>query len=242
MTEFITILEIIGTIAFSVSGALISCGAGLDIFGVVFVGCITAFGGGMLRDILLGNSPPLIFSNHIIFIVAVLSSIVVFVAAYVNKEKFNLFRSKIECVNNYFDAVGLAAFSVTGAEVGFVGGYSDNILVIVVVGMITGVGGGIIRDILIDTTPYVFKKHVYALASVFGSLLYYFLRRFFDDVSLASAFAMFSVIIIRILATKYCWRLPKVVVSPNNEYNNKNTNVDKPDNKCHSNNISEEIN
>lgn len=217
MTEFITILEILGTIAFSVSGALIASGAGLDIFGVVFVGCITAFGGGMARDILLGITPPMIFSNYTIFVIAVLSTIVVFMSAYANKEKFTIFKSKIDYVNNFFDAVGLAAFSVTGAEVGFIEGYSDNVLVITVVGMITGIGGGIMRDILIDTTPYVFKKHIYALASVFGSLLYYFLRRFFDNISLASAFAMFSVIIIRILATKYCWSLPKAVTSSGNK-------------------------
>lgn len=217
MTEFITLLEMIGTIAFSVSGALIACGAGLDIFGVVFVGCITAFGGGMVRDILLGITPPMIFTNYTIFTIALLSAVVVFVFAYVHKQKFVFFKSKIEYINNYFDAVGLAAFSVTGAEVGFVEGYADNILVIVIIGMITGVGGGIMRDILIDTTPYVFKKHIYALASVFGSLLYYFFRRFVCHISLASAVAMFSVIVIRVLATKYCWSLPKVVTSPSKE-------------------------
>jgi len=111
----------------------------------------------------------------------------------------------------------LAAFSATGAEVGFIQGYSDNALIIVIAGMITGVGGGIMRDILIDTTPYVFKKHIYALASVFGSLLYYFLRQFLDNISLASALAMLSVIIIRILATKYCWSLPKVSIAMSNE-------------------------
>ena len=126
----------------------------------------------------------------------------------------------------------MAAFSVTGAEVGFIEGYSDNILVITVAGIITGVGGGIMRDILIDTTPYVFKKHIYALASVFGSLLYYFLRRFLNNISLASAFAMFSVIIIRILATKYCWSLPRVSISPSNELNNKNINFNKQDDKA----------
>ena len=207
-------MEIIGTVAFSVSGALIACGAALDIFGVVFVGCITAFGGGMIRDILLGITPPSIFKNHIIFSIAVLSAIIVFIAAYVNKEKFSIFKFKIDHINNFFDAVGLAAFSVTGAEVGFINGYSDNILVITVIGMITGIGGGIMRDILIDTTPYVFKKHIYALASVFGSILYYILRLFFNNISLASALAMIFVIIIRILATKYRWSLPKITISP----------------------------
>ncbi|MBE6689297.1 MAG: trimeric intracellular cation channel family protein [Ruminococcaceae bacterium] len=232
MADFIEVLQIIGTIAFSVSGALIASGAALDIFGVVFVGCITAFGGGMIRDILLGISPPTIFENHITFAIAVLSSIVVFIAAYINKEKFSIFKLKIDYINNFFDAVGLAAFSVTGAEIGFINGYSDNILVITVVGMITGVGGGIMRDILIDTTPYVFKKYVYALASVFGSMLYYFLRLFINNISIASTFAMISVIIIRILATKYCWSLPKVSISQSNELNNQNINSSRQDDEA----------
>ncbi len=229
MAEFIKILEIIGTIAFSVSGALIAVGAGLDIFGVVFVGCITAFGGGMIRDILLGIYPPMIFSNYSIFTIALLSAVAVFVFAFFNKQKFISLKTKIECINNYFDAVGLAAFSVTGAEVGFIEGFSGNILVIAVIGMITGVGGGIMRDILIDTTPYVFKKHIYALASLFGSLLYYVLRRIPDSIFLASAFAMASVIIIRVLATKYCWSLPKVVISSDDEKSDENINGNNSD-------------
>lgn len=210
MTELIKLLEFIGTTAFSVSGALVACGAGLDIFGVVFVGCITAFGGGMIRDILLGITPPAIFSNHIMFMLALLSAVVVFILAYINKERFEALKSKIENVNELFDAVGLAAFSVAGAEAGFVNGYSDNTLIIVVIGMITGVGGGIIRDILIDTTPYIFKKRIYALAAIFGSFLYYILRETVGNISFASALAMLSVIAIRILAMKYRWSLPKI--------------------------------
>lgn len=219
MTELINVLEIIGVIAFSVSGAILASGKGLDIFGVVFVGCITAFGGGMLRDILLGICPPAIFSDYTLFIIAFVSAVIVFIAAYVHKEKFELFKSKIDFVNNFFDAVGLAAFSVSGAEVGFAMGYSDNIFIIVAVGMLTGIGGGIMRDIIIDTTPYVFKKHIYALASLFGSLSYYFLRVFQSNVFLSSAVAMFSVVAIRMLATRYCWSLPKVTITQSKDDN-----------------------
>ena len=208
MTEFIKILEIIGTMAFSISGALIACSAGLDIFGVVFVGCITAFGGGILRDILLGITPPTVFSNYLMFLIAVISALGVFIIAYINKDKFSILKSKIDYVNNFFDAVGLAAFSVTGAQVGLSAGH--NALIVVIVGMITGVGGGIMRDIMIDTTPYVFKKHIYALASVWGSWFYYILRQYIDSVSIASAMSMLSVIAIRMAATKFRWSLPKV--------------------------------
>lgn len=210
MTAIIKILEIIGTIAFSVSGALVATGARLDIFGVVFVGCITAVGGGIIRDVLLGIDPPAIFNNFTIILIAMITCIVVFIIAYINRKEFNDFKMKIEHINNFFDAIGLAAFTVIGAEVGYINGFSHNCFIIIAIGMITGVGGGIFRDILTDTTPYVFKKHIYALASIFGSLLYFILRKHFDNVSFVSVLAMFSVIIIRMLATKFCWSLPKI--------------------------------
>ena len=82
--------------------------------------------------------------------------------------------------------------------------------------MITGVGGGIFRDILTDTTPYVFKKHIYALASISGSLLYFILRDYFENISLVSVAALLLVVAIRMFATKYCWSLPKIELEDDN--------------------------
>jgi len=209
LTEIIKLMEIAGTIAFSVSGAAIACSAGLDVFGVVFIGCITAFGGGIMRDIILGINPPMFFLNYAMFFISVICAITVFIINYVNREKMQHLNSKIEFINNLFDAIGLASFSVIGAEVVFGKGYSDNALLVVTMGMLTGIGGGIIRDIMINKTPYVFKKHVYALASICGSLLYYALKKCIGT-SFASAIAVFVVIVIRILAMKFRWSLPKV--------------------------------
>lgn len=209
MTEIIHIFEIIGTIAFSISGALVAIGASLDIFGVVFVGCITAVGGGIVRDLLIGNIPPAIFTNFQICSLAMLVSVTVFVISYINRKKFSDFKTKTEYINNIFDALGLAAFSVTGAEMGYIHGFADNGFIIVVIGMITGVGGGIFRDILTDTTPYVFKKHIYAVASILGSIVYFVLRKYFYS-TLPSIISMVLIVIIRILATKYRWSLPKI--------------------------------
>ncbi|MBR6719802.1 MAG: trimeric intracellular cation channel family protein [Clostridia bacterium] len=209
MTEWIRyILEIAGTIAFAVSGALVAIGAGLDLFGVIFIGAVTAVGGGIMRDILLGINPPSALTNLTWIGLAIFVSLAVFAAAYIMREKFNSVKSKIEHINNIFDACGLAAFTVTGAEVAIKAGFSDNFFVPVLLGMITGVGGGIFRDILTNATPYVLKKHVYALASIAGGLVYYFLSGV--NPALASAVAIFVVFAIRILATKYRWSLPKV--------------------------------
>lgn len=210
MTETVLlVLEIIGTIAFAVSGAFVAIKARLDIFGVVFIGCVTAVGGGVTRDILIGDVPPAIFSNLYILLIAALTALVVFIAAYITRKKFDAVLERVEHVNNIFDAIGLAAFSVMGTEIAFAKGLSDNAVLSIVLGMLTGVGGGIFRDILTDTTPYIFKKHVYALASIFGATTYYLLRLYVGTVIATSA-GIALVFLIRMLATKYRWSLPKV--------------------------------
>lgn len=204
------ILEIIGTISFAISGAVVAIKAKFDIFGVAFVGVITAMGGGIVRDILIGRYPPAIFSNFYIFLIAVITAIIVFGIIYKNKSRFTILEGIIEYINNFFDAIGLAAFSVMGTEVAFVFGFSDNMFLAVTLGVLTGIGGGIFRDILTDTTPFVFKKHIYALASIIGACLYYILRLNFDNLAIISAISMFLIVAIRMFATKYHWSLPKI--------------------------------
>ncbi|MBQ4515493.1 MAG: trimeric intracellular cation channel family protein [Clostridia bacterium] len=212
MTEIIKVMEIIGTIAFALSGSLVAISSGLDIFGVVFLACITAFGGGAVRDILLGINPPAIFTDFKIFLIAMVVAVLIFIIAYAFKEKFNLFKTKIEVVNNIFDAIGLSAFVVIGSEVSCLNGFLDNGFIVVFCGMITGVGGGIFRDVLIDTTPYVFKKHVYAMAAIMGGITYFVLRKYTQNIQLASLLSMLLVFAIRMLATKYRWSLPKIQI------------------------------
>lgn len=203
-------LEIIGTVSFSVSGAVVGIKAGLDIFGVVFVSAITAFGGGILRDILIGRTPPAIFGNTYMVLLSVVSAFVVFIIIYRKRDKFFGMEERIEYINNFFDAIGLAAFSVIGTEVAFVNGFSDNTFLSVMLGMLTGIGGGIFRDVLTDSTPFVFKKHIYALASIIGSILYYVLRKNFANLFAVSIIPMAVIFAIRMLATKYRWSLPKI--------------------------------
>ena len=144
-------------------------------------------------------------------------SIVIFIIAYVYKRQFAAIRSKLEYINTFFDAVGLAAFTLTGSEVAFTHGFSDNAFIVIFVGMITGVGGGIIRDIIIHTTPYVFKKHVYALASILGSLVYFLLKINLDNSPIVSVVPMVLVVVVRMLAARYRWSLPRVDTSRNKE-------------------------
>ena len=114
---FIFVLECIGTVAFAVSGALVAISHKLDLFGVLTVGCVTAVGGGITRDLLLGDTPPKIFSNSIILAIALFTALGVFVIASINAKKFQNLSQKIDKINIFFDALGLAVFSVSGVEI-----------------------------------------------------------------------------------------------------------------------------
>ncbi|MBQ6990366.1 MAG: TRIC cation channel family protein, partial [Clostridia bacterium] len=148
-------MEWIGTVAFAVSGALVAIGSGLDLFGVIIVGSITAVGGGIMRDLLLGYTPPRVFESPETLLVAMLTGVVVFVVAWINVRRFRDLQKKVESVNVVFDAIGLAAFSVTGVEVAVESGFGDNFLLTLLMGVMTGVGGGVLRDVLVNEKPYI---------------------------------------------------------------------------------------
>lgn len=206
----VLILDIIGTVSFAVSGAIVSIKAKLDLFGVVFLGVITAVGGGILRDLIIGVIPPAVFSRPLIVLVAVLTSLVVFTVCYIKKSKISDLEEKITCINNYFDAIGLGAFTVMGTEVAFLNNLSHNMFLTVTLGFLTAVGGGVIRDVLANTAPYIFTKHIYALVAIGGAIIYYFLRIQGISVVLASSVVIAFVFVLRMFSTRYLWKLPKI--------------------------------
>lgn len=205
------ILEIVGTIAFAVSGAMVAIERRLDLFGVVFLGVITAVGGGMIRDILIGSFPPKMFINMEYVLIACGVSLIVFIAAYfaghIYFEKVKL----IDTVNNIFDAIGLGAFSVTGTRIGISAGYADNVFMCIFLGMLTGIGGGLLRDMMSRSIPFVLHKRIYAVAAIAGACIYYLLFYFkvSDEVAIFSAVG--ATCLVRILATYYEWNLPVAI-------------------------------
>ena len=207
--DTIFVMEIIGTVAFAVSGSIIAAGCGLDLFGVLIVGCSTAVSGGIIRDLILGRTPPAIFSDVTLLCIAAAVSLAVFIVFYLNAKKFDLLEKKIESINVLFDAIGLAAFTVIGVEAAAQAGFSHAALLSVSMGVITGVGGGIVRDVFVNKIPYVLKKHIYALASVAGSIAYYYIRNYGSRTA-ALIVAVPLIIVIRLLAAKYRWKLPRV--------------------------------
>ena len=206
----ISIMEWLGTVAFAVSGTLVAIGCSLDLFGVMTVGVVTAVGGGIVRDLLIGRTPPQIFSNPLIILLAILTSAVVFVVAYIRRKRFKSFRERIEKINICFDAIGLAAFSVAGVEAVSLSDYSDNALLAITLGVITGVGGGVLRDVLVNQKPYILTRHIYAVASIIGCTVYYVLSVCFDYKVVGTVVAILLTILIRLLAAKYRWSLPKI--------------------------------
>ncbi len=205
------IMELLGTVAFAVSGTLVAACCGLDLFGVLTVGTITAVGGGVIRDLIIGQIPPAIFSKPEILVLVLVTSLAVFIVAFINSKKIKDLRLKIERINIFFDALGLAAFSVTGVEVTCAAGYSDNAVLAVVLGVITGVGGGVLRDVLVNEKPYILVKHIYAVASLIGAVVYYLVSIYFGNELIGTIISVLLTITIRMLAAKFRWNLPKVM-------------------------------
>ncbi|MFR8221608.1 MAG: trimeric intracellular cation channel family protein, partial [Blautia faecis] len=175
------ILEMIGTIAFAASGALVGSEQKMDIFGVSVLGVITAVGGGMIRDVTLGITPPGVFQKPVYAAVAVLTSVLVFFLLYFKREmlKGNVAYDKVMLV---MDSVGLGIFTVVGVNTGIRQGFADNTFLLVFVGTITGVGGGLLRDMMAEVPPYIFVKHIYACASIVGAIVCVYTYRWFGVV------------------------------------------------------------
>ncbi|MBQ9121641.1 MAG: trimeric intracellular cation channel family protein [Clostridia bacterium] len=207
MDTCVFILEIIGTVAFAISGAMTAIKKKMDILGVIILGLVTAVGGGIIRDLVLGITPPTTFRDSTYAMVAVFTSIVIF---------FPFVRRFLSRTHKFYDTVlflmdslGLAIFTVMGifaANTGAAGDYGMFLLLFV--GVITGVGGGVLRDILAGNTPYIFIKHIYACASMAGAVVCAVLW-----TPAGSFYAMIAgaatVFLLRVLAARFKWNLPK---------------------------------
>lgn len=206
------IMEWIGTISFAVSGSLVAIRHNLDLFGVTTVGAITAIGGGIMRDIMIGNTPPKTFSNPLILLVAVATSIIIFLITYFYRKSFKKLSEKIDTINVLFDALGLASFTIAGTEVACLASLEDNALLVIILGVITGVGGGILRDVLVNEKPYILTKHIYAVVSISGCCLYYLISVQLNYKVFATVFVLIFTVLVRLLAAKFRWKLPKITI------------------------------
>ncbi len=208
MDEVIFVLELIGAAAFSVSGAMVAIEKKADIFGVLFLAITTALGGGVIRDVLIGQIPPRMFVSYWYLLVAVIAALAVFTDAYVRSERYKLHIDRLDAVNNIFDAIGLAVFTITGMNTAMA--VSDNVILLLFVGMSTGIGGGMLRDVMTNTMPKVLRKRIYAVASLLGGGLYYVMLLLGAGQLASVGCSMLLIFVLRLLATINKWNLPSV--------------------------------
>ena len=202
------IIEMIGTVAFASSGAMIAIRKNMDIFGINVLAVTTALGGGLIRDLVLGINPPNMFRNSSYALAAIVTACLLFGLFRLRQELLeSRFVEMYEKWMNVMDAIGLGAFTVIGINTALGVGY-DSIFLLIFVGVITGIGGGMIRDVMAGNMPFVFVKHVYACASIAGAILCLILRSFIGN-SASMIIAAVLVVVIRLLAAHYRWNLPR---------------------------------
>lgn len=192
-------LDLLGTAAFAASGALAGTRRNMDLFGVLVLGMVTATGGGTIRDVLLGDTPPFIFKDETYFYLSILVSLAVF-----------LFHRRMEFLHHpllYLDALGLGTFVVigTGKALDFHLGYVGSVMM----GVVTATAGGMIRDILSSQIPLVLQKEIYASACLVGGTLLYVFHFTLLPPIWGLMLSALAVIVLRICAIHFNWSLPK---------------------------------
>jgi len=197
MTLFIA-LDILGTIAFAISGALVAMRKKFDPFGVFIISFVTAVGGGTLRDVLIGQNP-VGWMNNLQYVYAIIFSTIIAI----------LFRGKLKHLNKslfLFDTIGLGIFTIVGTEIGVNANFHP--IISIALGTISASFGGVIRDILCNEIPVIFRKEIYATACIFGAIAFIILRKFNLDDSIVYIFTTLIVISIRLTAVKFHLSLP----------------------------------
>lgn len=203
------VLDIIGVISFTISGALVAVRKKMDYLGVCILGIITAVGGGATRDIIIGRTPPVMFQDPLYVLIAFVVANVIFFFLF-----FNVKGKSKPLVNHIFekylflfDTIGLASFTVNGVIVGET--LTDGgVFLCSFLGVMTGVGGGILRDLLANEVPAIFRKHVYAMASIAGAISTALLWRVSEIAAASIGLAL--VVLIRVLARHFRWNLPHI--------------------------------
>lgn len=202
------IFEIIGVLAFSLSGALVAMKKEMDIFGACVLGMTTAIGGGIIRDLILGVNPPLAFVNPMHAIIGLVIPAITYLPKI--QKIFARNEHKVQAISIMIaDSVGLGVFTVVGVNASFANIENPNFFTAVFLGVITGVGGGVLRDVFSMNLPKIFVKHFYACASIVGAIVAFLIETYFDIPLLASILGATVVITLRFLASFLRWNLPK---------------------------------
>ena len=204
MTLFVA-FEILGTIAFAVSGAVVAISKKMDIFGVAILGMTTAVGGGILRDLILGITPPAAFQSPGYALTSIAVSMLVFLPPVRRLLHWN--EKLYDTALLLFDAIGLGIFTVIGVQTAYIATGELNAFLAIFVGVVTGCGGGVMRDVFAGSPPSIFVKHFYATASLLGAVACLLLWNIGQMPAMLIGAAV--TLTLRLLAAHYRWSLPK---------------------------------
>lgn len=198
--EFLRIIDIAGTAAFSIAGAFAAMEKRLDVFGIFIIAFVTALGGGTLRDVLIGEVPVRWMLHLDSGFIVLLSTIaaMLFTGVIQNYHRVLLL----------FDSIGLGFFTVLGVQAGIAHGLHP--VICIALGTITASFGGVIRDISLNNIPLIFEKEVYATICVFGGSLFFILQEVAVPNDLIEIICIVSVLVLRLLAVSYNWQLPSL--------------------------------
>ncbi len=197
--ELIYYIDLLGTMVFAISGAMAAMRHNIDIFGATFTGFVTAIGGGSLRDIFLNLRPVWVDDGN--YLLAILTGVLI--AILFRKVLYQLARTL-----SLFDALGIGFFTVVGVQKSL--DHESSAIAAVVLGMFSAVMGGVTRDTLLNETPLIFRKEIYATACLSGAILFVLLNHLGVDYNLNALLSACVVFLIRIIAVKYKLALPIV--------------------------------
>ena len=199
------IFDIMGTVAFAVSGAMLAIEKRMDLFGVIVLALLTAVGGGMVRDVLAGITPPMTLRNITDFMLAIVTALLV-AWGYSLWSISDRSKQRIMFIYNLCDTIGLASFTITGMITGIDRAVGNPYVLPVLLGVITAVGGGVLRDLMAKKMPVVLYKDIYATASLAGAVAAILLYPYIG--MLAMAWLCFVVVIgLRAGALRFGWHL-----------------------------------
>ena len=209
MDTVLKIVEYIGVISFAISGTVIAINKKTDGVGALVFALLTAFGGGMIRDIILGITPKILTetSYHFLALACVVVSLFCFILAFIPKTAIFISKHSHDFVIELTDAIGLSVFCVFGVNVAMEISIEPNSVLLIFCGCITGVGGGLLRDVCSAEIPFIFRKHIYLIPALVGST-FYALTYDIMSSTLSMFLAIGIIIALRILAIIFKWNLP----------------------------------
>ena len=198
--ELIYVLDILGTFSFAISGALVASDKKLDLFGVLIIAFVTAVGGGMLRDVLM-NAHPINWIGDLNYLYTIFAAVVFTF----------LFKSKIIYLGKtmfLFDTIGISVFTLLGLKKGLF--FNLHPIIALIMGMLTAVFGGVLRDVLTNKIPLIFEKEIYASACLAGGIVYLILSQFNVPENIVFVTSAAIIVIIRVVSVKFQLELPKI--------------------------------